>query len=147
GLKLAHNAGGAQRYVVLLHATARPEKQWPEKHWITLGRALSRDVEVVLPWGNESERARSERIEAVVPGARVPARAPLDRLAELLSGARFVVGVDTGLLHLAAALSVPLVAIFTGSEPGLTSPVGRGSITVLGADGEPPPVDAVIDAA
>jgi len=30
-----------------------------------------------------------------------------------------VIGVDTGLLHLAAALGVPLVAIFLGSEPGL----------------------------
>jgi heptosyltransferase-1 len=147
GLKLAHNAGVAQRYVVLLHATARPEKQWPEAHWITLGKALSRDVEVVLPWGTESERARSERIAGGVPGARIPAYAPLDRLAELLSGSRCVVGVDTGLLHLAAALSVPLVAIFTGSNPNLTGPVGRGPITVLGVDGEPPSVDAVIDAA
>jgi heptosyltransferase-1 len=57
-----------------------------------------------------------------------------------------VVGVDTGLLHLAAALGVPLVAIFTGSRPGLTGPVGSGPIAVLGADGAPPTVDAVIEA-
>jgi len=68
-------------------------------------------------------------------------------MAKLLSGARCVVGVDTGLLHLAAALSVPLVAIFTGSKPNLTGPVGRGPITILGADGESPSVDAVVDAA
>jgi len=147
GLKLAHNAGGAQHYAVLLHATARPEKQWPEAHWITLGRALGREVEVVLPWGTDNERARSERIAAAVPSARVPARAPLDQVAKLLSDARCVVGVDTGLLHLAAALSVPLVAIFTGSKPKLTGPVGRGPIMILGADGELPSVDAVVDAA
>lgn len=147
GLKLAHNADRAQRYAVLLHATARPAKQWPEAHWITLGKMLGRELEVVLPWGTDSERARSERIAAEVPGARVPARVPLDRLAKLLSGARCVVGVDTGLLHLAAALNVPLVAIFTGSKPDLTGPVGRGPITILGADGESPSVDAVVDAA
>jgi len=147
GLKLAHNADRAQRYAVLLHATARPAKQWPGAHWIPLGKMLGRELEVVLPGGTDSERARSERIAAEVPGARVPARVPLDRLAKLLSGARCVVGVDTGLLHLAAALNVPLVAIFTGSKPDLTGPVGRGPITILGADGESPSVDAVVDAA
>ena len=50
----------------------------------------------------------------------------------------FVVGVDTGLLHVAAALGVPLVAIFTGSTPGLTGPVGAGRMVVLGAPGNSP---------
>ncbi len=57
-----------------------------------------------------------------------------------------MVGVDTGLLHLAAALGVPLVAIFSGSKPGLTGPVGSGPIAVLGAEEAPPTVEAVIDA-
>src|SRR5450756_474124 len=63
-----------------------------------------------------------------------------------LDRARFVVGVDTGLLHLAAALGVPLVAIFAGSKPGLTGPVGSGPIAVLGAQGTPPTVAAIADA-
>jgi len=49
-------------------------------------------------------------------------------------------------LHLAAALGVPLVAIFAGSKPGLTGPVGSGPIKVLGAEGKPPSVEAVTDA-
>ena len=76
----------------------------------------------------------------------VPERAPLDQVAKLIAGAQYVVGVDTGLMHLAAAFGVPLVAIFTGSDPGLTGPVGNGRMTVLGADGAPPSVDAVVDA-
>ena len=71
----------------------------------------------------------------------MPERAPLDAVARLIAGAQFVVGVDTGLMHLAAALGVPLVAIFAGSEPGLTGPVGSGPITVLGAQGAPPSVE------
>ena len=59
---------------------------------------------MLLPWGTEAERARSEYIAAAVPGARVPDRVPLDQVAKLIAGAQFVVGVDTGLLHLAAAL-------------------------------------------
>jgi len=141
-------ASDASRYAILLHATARTEKQWPEAHWIALGRALSESqgVELVLPWGSEVERVRSENIARQVQGARVPKRVPLDQVAKLISGAQFVVGVDTGLLHLAAALSVPLVAIFTGSKPGLTGPVGSGRRSILGDIGMPPSVDAVMNA-
>ena len=78
-----------------------------------------------------------------MPGARVPERAPLDAVARLIAGASFVVGVDTGLMHLAAALGVPLVAIFAGSKPDLTGPVGNGPLSVLGAHGKPPSLDEV----
>lgn len=146
GLDRGRFSGEGSRYAVFLHATARPEKLWPEERWIALGKMLGRNIEVRLPWGTDAEEARSKRIAGAVPGARVPERAPLDRVAALIAGAQFVVGVDTGLLHLAAAFGVPLVAIFSGSRPGLTGPVGRGPIAVLGADGAPPPVDAVAEA-
>lgn len=135
------------RYAVLLHATAQARKEWPVENWIALGREIQRQgIGIVLPWGTEAERVRSERIAASLPGARVPDRAPLDQVAQLIGGAHYVVGVDTGLLHLAAALDVPLVAIFAGSKPELTAPVGNGPLTVLGADGAAPDVDEVIEA-
>ena len=146
GLDRKRFSGTGSRYGLLLHATARAEKFWPEEHWVSLGKRLNRNTELRLLWGTDVERVRSERVAAAVPGARVEVRKPLDQVAALIAGAQFVVGVDTGLLHLAAALGVPLVAIFTGSEPGLTGPVGSGPIAVLGADGAPPTVDAVISA-
>jgi len=145
GLDRTRFAGDGERYAVLLHATAEPRKLWPEKHWIALGRALN-NLTLVLPWGTDAERARSERLAAALPRARVPERASLDAVARLIAGAQFVVGVDTGLMHLAAALGVPLVAIFAGSKPGLTGPVGAGPIAVLGTHGAPPPVEDVIAA-
>jgi lipopolysaccharide heptosyltransferase I len=150
GLDRARFARSVPPYAVLLHATARPEKQWPETHWIALGKALraalGQDTKLQLPWGTEIERARGERIAAAVSGADVPERTPLDQVAKLIAGAHYVVGVDTGLMHLAAAFGVPLVAIFTGSNPGLTGPVGNGRIVVLGADRVLPSVDAVVGA-
>jgi heptosyltransferase-1 len=144
GLERARFAALDKRYAVLLHATAEPRKLWPEDRWIALGRALARDgLAFVLPWGSDGERERSERIAAALPSARVPQRAPLDQVARLIAGAAFVVGVDTGILHLAAALGVPLVAIFVGSKPGLTGPVGSGPLAVLGADGAAPSVEEV----
>jgi heptosyltransferase-1 len=144
GLDRARFTAPGQRYALLLHATARLEKQWPEANWIMLGQALSgQGIDLVLPWGTQVERARSERIAAALPRARVPEREPLDAVAALIAGAQYVVGVDTGLLHLAAAFGVPVVAVFAGSKPGLTGPVGRGPIKVLGAEGQPPSVDEV----
>jgi heptosyltransferase-1 len=136
-------------YGILLHATARPEKEWPEASWIALGRALSaRGTALVLPWGTDDERARSTRIAAALADAdvRVPDRQPLDRVARLIAGASFVIGVDTGLLHLAAALGVPLVAVFLGSEPGLTGPVGQGPLAMVGGKGAVPSVGDVTNA-
>jgi heptosyltransferase-1 len=144
GLDRTRLSKGTSRYAVFLHGTARQEKQWPEEDWIKLGRALG--GELVLPWGNEPERKRSERIASQVTGARVAPHTPLDQVAHLIAGAQYVVGVDTGLLHLAAALGVPLVAIFTGSKPSLTGPVGKGPSSRLGGDGVTPPVESVIDA-
>ncbi len=147
GLDRARFAALGGRYAVLLHATARPEKQWAEQNWIALGEKLAASgLDLVLPWGHETERARSERIAARLSRTRVPERAPLDEVTRLIAGAHFVVGVDTGLTHLAAALGVPLVAIFAGSRPSLTGPVSNGPLAVLGAEGVSPSIDEVREA-
>jgi lipopolysaccharide heptosyltransferase I len=136
----------ASPYGLLLHATARRGKEWPESRWRALAASLARDTDLIVPWGTDAERARAMRIASGLARARVPERRPLDAVARLIAGASFVVGVDTGLLHLAAALGVPLVAIFVGSEPGLTGPIGSGPITVLGASGALPSVEDVVQA-
>ena len=94
----------------------------------------------------EAEHARSGRIAAALSNARVAERRPLDRMAALIAGASFVIGVDTGLIHLAAALGVPLVAIFVASEPGLTGPMGAGPIVVVGGKRQQPSVSDVLGA-
>lgn len=136
-----------ERHAVLLHATAQPGKQWPEAHWVVVGRDLiARGLVPVLPWGTSAERARSERIAAALGAAQVPERRPLDDMARLIGGARLVVGVDTGLLHLAAAYAVPLVAIFVDSDPGLTGPMGAGAIEITGARAAAPAPEHVLRA-
>lgn len=129
------------RDAVLLHATARPEKEWPVANWIALAQSLAaRGYAPVLPWGNETERQRSLQIATAVPNATVPDLQPLDQVARLIARAALVVGVDTGLLHVAAALGVPLAAIFLGTEPDQHGPLGGGKIEVVGALGAMPSV-------
>jgi heptosyltransferase-1 len=141
---IAGSVGSA--YGVLLHGTARPDKQWPETNWRMLAASLGTGIDLVVPFGTDAERERALRIASATSRATVPGRVPLDAMARLIAGASFVVGVDTGLLHLAAALGVPLAAIFLASEPALTGPMGAGPITVLGAKGAPPSVAEVVDA-
>ena len=94
---------------------------------------------VLLPWGADDERARSERLAADAPAAIVPPHQPLPAMAGLLARAELVVGVDTGLVHLAAALGTPTLALFTATDPALAG-VARASPTArdLGGAGRVP---------
>jgi len=128
-------------YAVLLTMTSRDDKLWPEEHWRALGAWLgARGLACVFPWGTKEERARCARIAGALRGALVPPRMEIDGLARLARGARCVVGVDTGLAHLAAALTVPVVGLYCGSDPGLTGLYGNGRLRNLGAAGRPPSV-------
>ena len=148
GLRVADIAPIQARspYVLLLTMTSREGKLWPEEHWRSLATALEeRGLHCLLPWGTEEERQRCERIAAAVRGALVPRRMTLAELACLASKAQCVVGVDTGLAHLAAALDVPVVGLYCGSDPALTGLHGGKRVRNLGNLGTPPSVAEVLE--
>jgi heptosyltransferase I len=128
-------------YVVLLTMTSREDKLWPEERWIELGRGLR--APTVLPWGSEAERARAERIASAIGGTVPPPRS-LQEISRLFAAARCVVGLDTGLTHLAAALGTTTVGIYCGSDPALTGLYGAPNARNAGAAGRPPEVDEVL---
>jgi lipopolysaccharide heptosyltransferase I len=137
----------ARPYCVLLHMTSRREKLWPEAAWIEIGRAtVARGLDCVLPWGSDEERKRSERIARNLDRAHVPPFEQLDRLAALLGGAAAVVGVDTGLTHLAGALGRPVVAIYCGTDPRLTGVYGARRAKNLGGPWVRPSPEEVLQA-
>ncbi len=137
----------SEKYCVLLHSTARAAKLWQESAWIELGRALeARGVVCVLPWGDEEEHARSARIAAALGEAQVPPKMPLTEAGGLVGHAAAVVGVDTGLMHLAAALRVPVVGVFCDSEPLDAHPLGAGRTAYRGGVGKPPAAKEVLAA-
>jgi heptosyltransferase-1 len=144
GLNRAALRSGDERYAVLLHGTARPEKEWPVASWIVLGKQMNRrGLSLIVPWGNEREHARAMEIADAVPNARVPDWQSIEQMARLIANAQCVVGGDTGFVHLAAAFGVPLVAIFSGSDPALSGPIGAGPIEAIGAKGVTPTVEEV----
>lgn len=133
--------------VTLLTATSRDDKLWPTERWIALGQALhEQGLTSLLPAGSASERERATQIAARIPHARVLPPMSLRELAVTLAGSRLVVGVDTGLVHLAAALGRPTIALFCASNPTLTGVLSSGDAINLGQRDDPPSVDAVLGA-
>ena len=132
---------------VLLHATSAMKKEWPEDNWVQLGKRLAaRGMISVLPSGNEVEQARSNRLASRIPGARIPPALNLDLLAALMSRARIVVGVDTGLTHLAVALNRPTIGLYCATDPAATGLYGSPRALNLGGIGMIPSVNEVAGA-
>jgi heptosyltransferase-1 len=133
-------------YVVFLHATSRDDKLWPESHWQRLiGHFTQNGMTVILPWGSGIEAQRSQRLAAAGTDAVVPPRLDLTQIAGLLASADLVCGVDTGLVHLAAAIGTPTVSLFVATDPYLAG-VARAGLHArdLGGVGMLPTPDDVI---
>jgi len=108
-------------YVVGLHGTSRESKLWPTDHWIALGNQLAKQhLNLLLPWSNEAEFKRTQQISAALENAKVLPKLTIAQIAFVISNAQAAIGVDTGLSHLAAALNIPTIAIYTDTNPELT---------------------------
>lgn len=122
-------AAGAP-YVLFLHGAAWPSKLWPEDRWQALGRTLAaQGLRVLLPAGSAAERSAAERIAAACGGEALPALS-IGELAPRIAGACFVVGLDTGLTHLAVALGVRTLTLYGPSVP-VFDRVARGELVNL----------------
>jgi heptosyltransferase-1 len=108
-------------YIVGLHGTSRDSKLWETASWIALGQELARrHTQLVLPWSNDAELKRAEFIASKLQNVTVLPKLSIHQLALAIKQAQAAIGVDTGLSHLAAALDVPTVALYTDTDPGLT---------------------------
>lgn len=137
----------AGTHAMLLTATSRDDKLWPAERWIAAGRALhEQGIACRLPAGSQNERERAKLIAQAIPDAVLLPAMSLKELAAQLAAARIVIGVDTGLVHLAAALGRPTLALFSASDPALTGVFAATPALNLGACGRPPSVEDVLAA-
>ncbi|TKC91752.1 lipopolysaccharide heptosyltransferase I [Trinickia terrae] len=132
-------------YVVFVHATSRADKQWPDAAWIELGQSLvRRGASLVLPWGSDGERATSERLAKEFGAAAiVPPRLSLPAVVGLIDSAAATVGVDTGLVHIAAALKRPTVELYNFATAWRTGGYWSPNVVNLGTAGRPPALQDV----
>jgi heptosyltransferase-1 len=132
--------------VALVHGTSRADKEWPLTNWFEIGTRLKQQgFDVALPHGNEAERLRSEAMADKLPNAVVWPRLSLDQLTTEMAQCTGVIGVDSGLSHIAVALDLPHVQIYNFDTAWRTGPEGMTRQCSV-VDCPTPSVDAVWDA-
>ena len=101
-----------------------PAKRWPTEHFIALARRLLDEGYAVWLLGSPNDQAAAQPIAAGIAGVRdLTGRTDLGTAIDLLSLASVVVSNDSGLMHAAAAVGRPLVALFGSSSPDYTPPL------------------------
>ncbi len=102
-------------------------KQLPETTWLMVMQGLmERGITPLLGWGAEAERERARHLAGQTPGAiAARERLPMPALCGLLARATAVIGADTGVIHLAAALGAPTVSFWGPSASWRSGPQGE----------------------
>ena len=121
---------GAPAPVVLLQGTSWASKDYPAQGWqqlcIELAARGAATVQLISSNASEHDRARAiaQAVASQVPGFEAPAPEPLSRVVDRIAGAGLVIGVDSGLTHLAAALGVPTLGLYGPTSAELTGARG-----------------------
>ena len=102
-----------------------PAKRWPARHFAELAQLIGTPQSPVWLIGSEKDAVVGDEIAGAAAGAALNlcGRSTLEQAIDLIAGARFVVSNDSGLMHVAAALERPLVALYGSSSPGYTPPL------------------------
>jgi len=126
------------RPVIAMHIGAgKLKNRWPAERFALLARRLreSAGARIVLCWGpREGDLAAEFTRHADFEVVRVPPGG-LRQLAALLTLCDLLICNDTGIMHVAAAVGIPLVAVFGPTDPAEWKPVGSAFVAVRGADG------------
>ena len=120
-----------ERVVGLVPSTNMVIKRWPPANWLKLDASL-RDVGYHTLLFCDRPDGSTQRAFAHAGSSTIPVHTSLDKVAGLLDKCDLVVGVDTGLLHMAGALDVPWVGLFGPTNPDVTGPYDRaGGISMV----------------
>lgn len=119
-------------------------KRWPAEHYAKVAEIKIREGWQVWLFGSKNDHAVGEDIRMrLIPGLReevsnLSGQTSLAEAIDLMSAATAVVSNDSGLMHVAAALNRPLVAVYGSTSPGFTPPLAdRVEIVRLGLECSP----------
>ncbi len=147
GIRAEPPAGLPARYAAIMPSASRVTKLWSEASWRTVLERLSVAGYAPLVFaGNDEETARAQRLVDGIAGARALPRMGLADVAGVLAGAALVVGLDSGLTHLAGALGRLTIGIYADYDPALTPVTGPAFTASLGGRGTPPSCEQVLAA-
>jgi len=132
--------GLEEGYAVAIPFTTRPQKHWFEDRWATLLERVDRELglpPVVLGGPGDGEAFQRIQDQTGVELHSLVGETSLTQAAAVIEGASLVVGVDTGLTHMAIAFDRPTVTIFGSNIPYTEPPTDRARVLVHWLDCSP----------
>ncbi|MEO3957102.1 lipopolysaccharide heptosyltransferase II, partial [Chromobacterium piscinae] len=108
-----------------------PAKRWPHYHYAALAQQLIAEGNQVVLFGSAKDRECGEEIIAALPAEarrycrNLAGETQLEQAVILIARCDAVVSNDSGLMHIAAALNRPLVALYGPSSPDFTPPLSK----------------------
>jgi heptosyltransferase-1 len=134
-------------YAVIMPSASRDDKLWPIEDWhAVFDRLTEQGLQLKILSGNDAEMRRAQALVAGRSNALVLSRMDLTEAARCLAGSKLMVGLDSGLTHLSAALGRPTIGIYKASTPVRTPLVGSGFTASLGDRGKSPTRETVLSA-
>lgn len=126
GLTMQAEPADGGPFIIFLHGSAWPSKQWPLQFWRSLaGLAGQAGAPVRLLAGTQEEQRTARQVTHNMPHVQILPMMNLAQLAPVLKAARGVIAVDTGLAHMATALDVPVVSLYGATSSRRTGVMGK----------------------
>lgn len=121
---------GIEKFAIMNPGAGWGAKRWPAERYGRVARALADcGVHVIVNYG-PGEEGLAQEVQAASRGTATALSCSISELIALTRRARLFIGGDTGPLHLAAALQVPVVAIFGPTDPARNGPYGTRSVVL-----------------
>jgi heptosyltransferase-1 len=121
---------GIRNFAILNPGAGWGAKQWPASRYGEVARCLAQDgLQAIFNFG-PGEEPLARAAEAASASTGVSLSFSISELVALTRRARLFIGGDTGPMHLAAALNVPVVGLFGPTDPARNSPFGTRSIVL-----------------
>ncbi|MDZ7267323.1 MAG: glycosyltransferase family 9 protein [candidate division KSB1 bacterium] len=138
GFLARHGISPTERIVALHLGAGKRDNRWPPEKFAAVANALHRDyrVRLLAAWGPQEGALGEAFLRRLAFSPVVVKNVSLRQLAALLAAADGYVCNDTGVMHVGAAVGVPLVAIFGPTDPALWKPPGEKFIALRGHNGE-----------
>lgn len=147
GLQGITDAVVQEPIAMIMPSASRDDKLWPESSWHQVFDFLQeKNLGLRLLAGNENEAQRAQALIAGRENAVVLPRMGLTEVAHELAKAQIMIGLDSGLTHLSAALERPTIGIYKASTPVRTPLVSTAYTASLGDRGQEPSAEVVLSA-